>query len=251
MALVDLLLGTRPAALWPLHEASGTFRDRSGNGRDSTSVSSPVYQHYGVVPADQYGARLSGTQFVEFPAATADFGPGQALSLGGWFHLNATGSGAQHFFGKATSATRLVSLYVDAAGTVVLTCENANGLDEYFFTATGALTTAMQRRHIIVTLGSDNVARIYLDAVLQTCTYQIAPSYASVVGTSHAMNQRIDTGTFRLGKNASGSAPDVSYGMCGVWQAELNAQQIAEHYQWGLGIQPTLLGRRRLRAGSR
>ena len=251
MGLVDLLLGSRPAGLWPLHESSGTFRDRSGNGRDSSSVSSPVYQHYGVCPADYLGVRLSGTQYVEFPSATADFGSGQALTFGGWFHLNATGTGAQFFFGKGSALNRVVTLYVDSAGTIVLLCENANNLDEYFFTSTGMLTTAMPRRHIMCTIGSDDVARIYLDTVLQSCTYQIAPSYASVVGTSHAMTQRMDSGTLRIGKNAPGNAPDMSYGMCGIWQAELNAQQIAEHYQWGLGLQPSLLGRRRLRAGSR
>ena len=251
MALVDLLLGTRPAALWPLHEASGTFRDRSGNGRDSSSLSSPVYQANAVAPADYLGVRLSGTQFVEFPAATADFGSGQALSFGGWFRLNATGAGAQWFFGKANSTTVGTSIYVAADGSITLYCQNG-GNDEYFYTATGILTTAMQRRHIIVTLGTDNVARIYVDAQLQTCTYTIGPGYSNVTGlTSKVMTQRTNTGALRLGKGALGAAPDMTYGMCGVWQAELNAQQVAQHYQWGLGYQPSLLGRRRLRAGWR
>lgn len=199
------------------------------------------------------GARLSGTAAIDYGAGPS-MASGQAFSMGCWYRRVTSGSGALGFFGKATSGANVGGIfYVDGSNNLVHHMVNGGSADGYAIPETPpggssrwAIGDVGRLVHAVVTVGTDNALRWYIDGVGPwPFEYQIGPAYTVEHVTSRVLTNRNNSGNCRVGAIPGFTATDVMVHGAFFLQRQLSGSEVLGLYLAGrhdarraLGAQP-------------
>lgn len=215
-------------AYFLMDESSGNAYDASGNGNTLTNAGSVAYASGKFGNAADFGTTVGHTK-VLYKSGTGMFGlslaTGQAFSCAFWFKPRATptGSSVGRTIDIGGSNGYLTIQYRNNGGTVQLDVAVGGGTG-----ITYAVTLTNDTwYHIMVTVGTDNVARLYLN------NSQVG-SNGTNGGSASGVNAAIGNANNSPGSNANGVA--AMFDEVGFWQKELTSDERAALYNSGTGL---------------
>lgn len=139
-AYTDLIQSLTPDGYWPLDDASGNFRDASGNGFAATANSSGSIGYRATGPTidseAQSAVNLLGTDS-EYGSAsgTIDNGAGSTLTVSAWFKTTGT---SEAVVAKYATGARQWRLYIYSGGSIGFETFQDDGTTQHAQAATSA-----------------------------------------------------------------------------------------------------------------